>query len=257
MLPHWWHVCLSQCGWKIFPFGWPTRSFNIHYSNNSANTVLYLPPHPRKPYNLLYGLVSTVHFLHCWSERHIISSSGLAAKNSLHVLLPKAEDCERVDEWRREQHRAREYKMGSKIQRHAIHTVTSGTLVKNHNPKKGMRKMKWKFELDVILYHVFFFLIVPHYSIPSVRSWSLFLFHLLSATLLLDPRRIRPIPPDNPRRDQKHNPFHLHFQEPSWKYGNKKTPESPVFPIFTRCPSAFHCKPKNMVGNSECQWESE
>lgn len=52
-------------------------------------------------------------------------------------VLPKAEDCERVDERRtREQHGARKQEMMGckKRQRHAIHTVTSGTLVKNHNP---------------------------------------------------------------------------------------------------------------------------
>ena len=60
-------------------------------------------------------------------------------------VLPKAEDCERVDERRtREQHGARKQEMMGckKRQRHAIHTVTSGTLVKNHNPLGGKKKKK-------------------------------------------------------------------------------------------------------------------
>ncbi|KAG7520807.1 hypothetical protein JOB18_036208 [Solea senegalensis] len=62
----------------------------------------------------------------------------------LHVLLPEAEDCERVDEWKREQRAARKQRMGCKRQRHAIHTVTSDTLVKNHNPNKGAWLETWQ-----------------------------------------------------------------------------------------------------------------
>lgn len=73
-------------------------------------------------------------------------------------LLPKAKDCERVDEWKREQHRARKQEMGCKIQRHAIHTVTSGTLVKNHNPnKKRNKKTEMRFSLDAIVLSFDFF----------------------------------------------------------------------------------------------------
>lgn len=53
-------------------------------------------------------------------------------------LLPKAEDRQRVDEWKGEQHTSGKQELGCKTQkRHAIHTVTSGTLVKNHNPTQG------------------------------------------------------------------------------------------------------------------------
>ena len=116
-------------------------------------------------------------------------------------MLPKAEDCERVDERRtREQHGARKQEMMGckKRQRHAIHTVTSGTLVKNHNPlgeKKKKKQEKNKTitkeekngctedEMEVgfgcdyktsIVIIIIFLLIVPHCSIPGVRSWSIF-----------------------------------------------------------------------------------
>lgn len=56
-------------------------------------------------------------------------------KIALHVLLPEAEDCERVDERQSERRGGRKQELGCKTQRHAIHTVTSGTRVHNHNPR--------------------------------------------------------------------------------------------------------------------------
>lgn len=75
---------------------------------------------------------------------------GLAAEYNLHVLLPKAEDRERVDVWKR----SRKQRVGCKIQ-HAIHTVTSEILLKNHNPKRknGDRKMRWKLDYSLLSYY--------------------------------------------------------------------------------------------------------
>lgn len=160
---------------------------------------------------------------------------GLQQKIALHVLLPKAEDCERVDEWKREQHRAREEEMGCKIQRHAIHTVTSGTLVKNHNPKrKKWWKMNWKFDSNV-----WFLCIVPHCSIPSVRSWSLFFSSSLSISSPLCKASgwSTKNPNHSPRQSTSRSKtqsfsfaFFHHHKPTAWKHGNTKTPESPMFP---------------------------
>ena len=60
--------------------------------------------------------------------------------------------------------------MECKIQRHAIHTVISGALVKNHNPirkkwKRESRKMKWRFDLGVIILSYFLLSV-------TVASWT-------------------------------------------------------------------------------------
>lgn len=78
--------------------------------------------------------------------------------------------------------------------------------------------MKWKFDLDVIIMSFFLSLSLQHpkRQIMVPPFFSLFsLFHLLFVKPRLDPRRIRAIHPDNPRRHQKHNPVHLHFFFPS------------------------------------------
>lgn len=130
--------------------------------------------------------------------------------------------------------------------------------------EKRMRKMKWKFDSDVIIICLLFFSLsltvasqASDHGPFSPSSLSLSLFHLLFVKPLVDPRRIRAIQPDNPRRDQKHNPFHLHFllRTPSWKHSTK-TPESPMF-SHLRSMSISISFASQKYGALKCQREAE
>lgn len=98
-----------------------------------------LAPHPWV--NTTFGLVSMS------SQRSLHPADSACffqmpnkRKNKLHVLLPKTEDCASADEW----------KQGWKT-RHAIHTVTSGSLINNHNPKTGSRERKMEIRHNAFL----------------------------------------------------------------------------------------------------------
>lgn len=99
--------------------------------------------------------------------------------------------------------------MGSKTQRHSIHTVISWTPVKNHNPKM-VRKMRWKLDLDGFILCLFLFVLFLT-SIPTVRSWSFFLISSPFSCPWLIHKTSAPFPRQSTSKRSKTRSFSLAF----------------------------------------------
>lgn len=107
-------ACVSKpMRMKDFPFQPADTLFQYSLLKTTQQTLSICIFH-RTPENIttctgFFFLFQSI-FLHRSSQRHLfffLDALGLQQKIAYMFLLPKAEDCERVDEWKREQHRAR------------------------------------------------------------------------------------------------------------------------------------------------------